>query len=324
MKIAITGAAGFIGRNLVSALAALGHDVLAIDNEFRGSFNSLGEKKNIKKITADVLEEKEVIGLLKGCDAVYHLAAINGTRNFYEIPEKVLEVGLIGTYNVLKSVLKNNVKSFFFASSSEVYNNAQKIPTPENIQCIVPDVLNPRFSYGGSKICGELLTINLLRNTDVRYVIFRPHNVYGPEMGLDHVIPELVMKLTNQPSKQVVGSTLKLNIEGNGKQTRAFIFIVDAIRAIVLATIKSSYTGIIHIGTEDEITIEFLVKEIAKCLGVKTKLVFTDSRPGGPNRRCPDTAKLQKLGFKNQTDLHKGLKKTVSWYKDFYNKSSDL
>ena len=215
---------------------------------------------------------REIIGLLKGCDAVYHLAAINGTENFYKIPEKVLEVGLIGTYNVLRSVLKNNIKSFFFASSSEVYNNAEIIPTPEDIQCTVPDVLNPRFSYGGSKICGELLTINLLRNTDVRYVIFRPHNVYGPEMGFDHVIPQLVMKLTNQLSMQTVDSKFKLNVEGSGKQTRAFIFIADAIRAIVLATIESSYAGIIHVGTEDEITIEFLAKETAKCLGININL----------------------------------------------------
>ena len=323
MKIAITGAAGFIGRNLVSVLAEQKHTVLAIDNEFRASFESLKEKRNIKKITADVLEQKELNALLKGCDAVYHLAAINGTENFYNIPEKVLEVGLIGTYNVLQSVLNHNIKNFFFASSSEVYNDARKIPTPEDIPCIVPDILNPRFSYGGSKICGELLTINLLRNTDVRYVIFRPHNVYGPEMGFEHVIPQLVMKLASQLSGHNVGSKMKLNIEGNGKQTRSFIFITDAIKAIILSTIGSSYSGVIHIGTEDEITIKLLAKETIKCFGVKADLTFTDSKPGGPNRRCPDTKQLKKLGFKNRTILRTGLNETVSWYKDFYSNFSD-
>ena len=112
----ITGAGGFIGRNLTRSIASDGHEVLALDNNFRGSLDTVNKIKNVQSINCDILDIKNLEKYLDGVDAVYHLAYINGTKYFYSIPDKILEVGIIGTHNILKSCLKiNNLISEFLA-----------------------------------------------------------------------------------------------------------------------------------------------------------------------------------------------------------------
>jgi nucleoside-diphosphate-sugar epimerase len=100
MKILVTGAGGFIGRNLVASLAEKGHEILAVDNDLRGSLKTLPERKNIRPLAADVLDISRMTELCEGIEAVYHLAYINGTKFFYTIPDKILEIGIIGTHNL--------------------------------------------------------------------------------------------------------------------------------------------------------------------------------------------------------------------------------
>ena len=113
----------------------------------------------------------------------------------------MLDVGIKGTINLLELVLKNKNKAFYYASSSEVYNEPDKIPTNENIKLMIPDPQNPRFSYGGAKLIGEILTINYLKKSKTKFNIFRPHNLFGPNMGFDHVIPELIKKIYSASKK---------------------------------------------------------------------------------------------------------------------------
>ncbi|MDC0253282.1 SDR family NAD(P)-dependent oxidoreductase [Bacteriovoracales bacterium] len=319
-NIAVTGAGGFIGRSLALELANRGYFVRALDNNFRGSLDSVSEHKNIENIECDILDPKQVRDALNGTDIVFHLAAINGTENFYKIPEKVLEVGVIGTHNVVKACLKNKIKKFAFASSSETYNIPDIVPTPETITLKVPDVFNPRFSYGGGKLAGELIVINYFRNTDAKFTIFRPHNVYGPQMGFEHVIPQIVKKIFLQMKKigPKESENINLEIQGEGSETRSFIFIDEFIKALIHTTIESDSPKIINIGTQEEISIYNLVKEIGKICKLELNIKKSKVVVGSPSRRCPDTSKLKEIGFVSSVPLVEGLEKTVNWYMDYY------
>jgi nucleoside-diphosphate-sugar epimerase len=197
-------------------------------------------------------------------------------------------------------------------SSSEVYHAPAKVPTPETTALTVPDVLNPRYSYSGGKIISELMALNFGRKNFQRALILRPHNVYGPDMGWEHVIPEFTLRMRDLPRKKK--TAVPFEIQGTGKETRAFIYIDDAIEGALRVMEKGEHLGIYHIGTSDEIAIEKLAREIAALLGRNIKVAAGKLRAGSPTRRCPDVTKLRKLGFKPRTSLREGLARTVQWY----------
>jgi UDP-glucose 4-epimerase len=319
-KIVVTGAGGFIGRALVRDLATNpSNEVWALDNNFRGSLKSISERPNLVFQECDVCNYNDVIKVLKGASIVFHLAAINGTRNFYDIPERVLEVGIIGTHNVTKACTELDINHLVFASSSEVYQKPKQVPTTEEENCRVPEINNPRLSYGGSKIAGELIVHNYLRNYNTSFTIFRPHNVFGPEMGFDHVIPELIKKIFKASNgKRQTGEKIEIEIEGDGSETRSFVYIDDTIDAINLCTNTGEKNNIFNIGTEEEKTINNLLISIGDILDIDLSIKPSKVRRGSTPRRCPDTSKLRFLGFIQKTSFEQGLKKTVDWYWDYY------
>lgn len=323
MKIAVTGAGGFIGRALSARLAGQGHEVLALDNDFRGALRSIPEHASISRRRCDVLDAADLVRAFEGAEAVYHLAAINGTGNFYRIPEKVLEVGIIGTHNALKATMANGVARFYLASSSEVYENPPIIPTPESVRCSVSDVFNPRYSYSGGKIAGELMTINYLRGSDTHFAIFRPHNVYGPQMGFEHVIPQLVKVTLDAIDRSGGASTVRVPLQGTGEETRAFIFVDDGVRAIETGTLHNPEGGLIHIGNQVETRIAELATMIGLALGVNVEPRPSEAVQGSPSRRCPDTSRLRGLGFQAEISLEEGVERTVRWYADHYRAAAE-
>ena len=173
------------------------------------------------------------------------------------------------------------------ASSSEVYQTPPKIPTDESAPLSVPDVLNPRYSYSGGKLISELLAINFGRKHFERVLIFRPHNVYGPDMGFEHVIPQLASRLQAAGKKQPSGK-LRFEIQGSGQETRSFCFIDDLVAGIMVTREKGEHLGIYHIGTSEEVSIDDLAHRIAAIAGREIELVAGKPRAGSPLRRCPD------------------------------------
>lgn len=313
-SILVTGGAGFIGSALVRALVRDGNRVRVLDNESRGAKNRL---KNIKGkfefVKGDIRNPKVVEKACRGINNVVHLAYINGTEFFYTTPELVLEVAVKGMMNVLDGCIKNNVSELVLVSSSEVYQTPPVIPTPETVPLVVPDPQNPRYSYGGGKIISELLAINYGRKFFKRVLIIRPHNVYGPDMGWEHVIPQFILrmqKLINQKNDGVI----KFPIQGSGKETRSFIYIDDFIEGLKLVMDKGEHLGIYHVGTMDEVPIKMLALQIGRCFQKKIVLVPGKLAAGSTLRRCPDIKKITKLGFKPKISLQMGLQKTVQWY----------
>ena len=313
-KYLITGGTGFIGSALVKRLVRGGHSVRVLDNDIRGAKERLNDVYDeIEFVEADVRNADAVRKACNNVDSVIHLAYINGTEYFYKMPELVLEVAVKGMMNVLDSCIKDNVRELFLASSSEVYQSAQKIPTDESAQLIVSDPLNPRYSYGSGKIISELLAINYGRKYFDRVVIFRPHNVYGPDMGWEHVIPQFILKM-KEICKANKGKKIKFPIQGTGKQTRAFCFINDFIDGLMLVLEKGKHMNIYNIGTMEEISIEKVAEEVGKCFNKKVEIVPEKPAAGSVLRRCPDIGKLKKLGYNPKIQFKEGLKITAAWY----------
>jgi len=317
----VTGGHGFIGSALVKALVRAGGRVRSFDNDSRGSRERLGEAAaDVEVLLGDIRDPNAVEHATRGMDCVCHLAYINGTEFFYSIPDRVLEVAVKGITNVIDGCIKNKVPALTLASSSEVYQTAPVVPTDETVALSVPDPLNPRYSYGCGKIVSELLAINFGRKHFRHVTIFRPHNVYGPDMGTEHVIPQLAMRML-ELSRTTKGK-IRLPVRGTGQEKRAFVFIDDLIDGVLRVIEKGEHLGIYHIGTQDEVSIEHLAKTMARYFGRDVEVVPGEGHAGGTLRRCPDITKMRGLGYEPQVSLEKGLEKTLSWYCETFTKKA--
>jgi len=317
-KILVTGGTGFLGCNLVKSLCQKNYTPVVFDNNCRGERKNLeAVKDKIIFIEGDVTKKEEIKHAAEGCSEIFHLAFINGTRYFYEKPELVLEVGIKGALNTLEVALENNIDKYILASSSEVYNQPENIPTDENERILIPDIHNPRYSYSGGKIISELLVINYLRKSPVKHCIFRPHNIFGPRMGFEHVIPEIMKKLYIA-SEGWKKNKCAIEIQGTGDESRAFCFIEDAVEQIMLISEKGQNGEIYNVGAGEEKTIRGLIRDIADLLKMQISVIPGELKTGGTTRRCPDTGKVSSLGYSKKTTCRQGLKETVEWYKKYF------
>ncbi|MDT3687865.1 MAG: SDR family NAD(P)-dependent oxidoreductase [Pseudorhodoplanes sp.] len=313
-KILVTGGSGFIGSALVKRLVHDGHTVRVLDDNSRGASRRLAEvEKDIEFVGGDIRDAGAVDAATRGVDEVYHLAYVNGTEFFYSAPELVLEVGVKGMINVLDACRQHGVRELILASSSEVYQTPPMIPTDETAPLIVPDPLNPRYSYGGGKIISELMAINYGRKFFDRVLIFRPHNVYGPDMGWEHVVPQFALRLKAATTASPAGP-LPFSIQGSGEETRSFCFVDDLVEGVMVMRAKGDHLGIYHIGTTEEIGVGDLARRMAQHIGRDIELRTGPRLAGSTPRRCPDISKLAGLGYKPRVPLAQGLTQTIDWY----------
>jgi len=313
-KYLVTGGAGFLGSSLVIRLIQAGNEVRILDDQSRGSMRRLAAvQRDLNIINGDIRDPEICRSAVRGCDSVCHLAYVNGTENFYTKPAYVLEVGVKGITNVIDGCIREGVAELILVSSSEVYQTPNAIPTGEDVPLSIPDPHNPRYSYAAGKIISELMAINYGRKHFERVVIVRPHNVYGPDMGNEHVIPQLTLKLRGLIQRTRT-DILKLPIQGDGLDTRAFVYVDDFTDGLMLVIRKGLHANIYNVGTMEEVTIHDLAHRIAGILNVQVELLPQERAWGSTQRRCPDIRKLESLGYRRQVDLNSGLRRTVDWY----------
>lgn len=308
-KILITGGGGFIGAFLAEKLVNMGLEVTVFDNFFRGVRKNVENVRGKAKIVTGDVRDKEVLGkAARDTDTIFHLAAIQGTKNFYEIPVKVLKVNVEGTIGVLEACIKKSVEKVVFASSSEVYGTPQYFPINEKHPLTITDIVNPRFSYAASKIVGESLCFNYAKTYGIKVVILRYFNVYGPRMGYDHVIPQFITR--------IVGGD-EFTAQGDGSQTRSFCYVSDAVNGTVSAAQKiEAENQIFNIGNPEEVTINKLILLLEKIAKSKFTPKFIPLPEGGTRRRVPDISKARQiLRYEPEVPLIEGLKITYDWYK---------
>lgn len=319
----VTGGNGFIGSALVRRLVKDGYRVRVLDSGLRGSKSRLDDVADrIEMVWADIRDAKAVRKACKCMDAIYHLAYLNGTQFFYTMPELVLDIAVKGMVNVVDSAIAEGVQELVLISSSEVYQTPPTVPTDERVPLSVPDPLNPRYSYGGGKIISELMAIYYGRKYFKRVAIVRPHNVYGPDMGWEHVIPQFLVRMEKLSRGRAEKVTFP--VQGTGNETRAFVYIDDFIDGLMIVIEKGAHLGIYHIGTTDEISMKKVAIEVGKLYGKKVAIVPGKSASGGTLRRCPDTAKARKLGYRPKVSFGEGLERTARWYRgNMHLKSKD-
>ena len=316
MRILITGARGFIGLSVASALIEQGADLILCDNGSRGpadtAFESLLSNPSVTYFDVDLTKSTGWDILPKGIDAIFHFAAINGTRYFYERPYEVINTNLLCTIEMLHWHLKNDSNShIIWTSSSETYASVNHpIPTSENTSVGISDVFNPRYSYAASKLAGEVLLINYARTENKPFTIVRPHNIYGPRMGTEHVIPEFIMRLINKENPFLIYGA---------EQTRCFCYIDDFVNGMLATLAHEEAKGqIFHLGDDrNEIKIIDLAQMLHDIANTETNFKVEPAPAGSVERRKPDITKAKDLlGFRPVMDLRLGLKSTLDWYSE--------
>lgn len=312
-KILITGGAGFIGSALTRRLLGEGHQVVVLDDFSRGREKRL-TGLGCEIIHGDIRDYLDVGNAIIGTDLVIHLAYLQGTQTFYEEPRQVLDVALRGMLNLLQACQQYGVGDLILVSSSEAYQVADVVPTPETVALTVPDPLNPRYSYGGGKLACEILA-NAWHRTGVldRMIIARPHNIIGPDMGREHVIPQFCIRM-NELIMQHPEGVIPFPIQGTGEETRSFCHVDDCTQALALLVGKGE-SGIYHIGTEDERTIADVAVTLAAYYQRRIKIIPGSLPKGSPPRRCPDISKMRALGYQPAHKFGQAVCDTADWYR---------
>ena len=326
MKALITGGAGFIGYHLTRDLLEQGYEIVIADNLSRGVedkfLKELEDTGRIKFISADLMEKENVMSLGDDYDYIWHLAAIIGVQNVLRQPYNVLTKNVELTANLIElGHMQKHLKRFIFASTSEIYAGTlqffgMEIPTPEDTPLAVTPLDHPRTSYMLSKIYGEALVIA----SGLPYCIQRPHNYYGPRMGMSHVIPELLKKAYFAED----GSTLDVY---SVDHKRTFCYVGDAVKMMrMLAESDSALNQAFNVGNQaPEITIREVAETVIKVVGKDLTINPLPATPGSPERRCPSMEKTKAaIGFEGTIMLEEGVKKTFDWYKKYIFDGNEL
>lgn len=316
-NVLITGGAGFIGHALARRLVDGGARVTLLDNFSRGrrdgDLERLLENPAVSTVTLDLTEPGSTDDLGDDYDGIVHFAALLGVANVISRPYETLAKNAILTHEALKLALRQRApKSFVFASTSEVYAGTLfagqlEFPTPETSLLALPDLAAPRTTYMLSKLYGEAMVLQ----AGVPAVIVRPHNVYGPRMGVEHVVPELMKRM----HAAAPGSELEIF---SPTHQRTFCYIDDATALIAALMAKPSSAGRAwNVGTQAP---EYAIMEVAETIlgvvGADVRLVGAPDTAGSPSRRCPDmTATDAQTGIEQRMSLDEGVARTWAWYR---------
>jgi nucleoside-diphosphate-sugar epimerase len=324
-KILITGGAGFIGYNISRILAEDDeNDVHIIDDlskeEMDDEFKSLIERNNVTFYKMDLTDLSTYSKIDPEYDQIYHLAAIVGVKKVTENPSMTIRINSLSTIYLLEYIKEMvGAPKILFASSCENYagsikNCNVKIPTPEAIPLCIEDVYNPRWSYAVTKILGEIACLNYSKQYGFDTTIVRYHNIYGPRMGTQHVIPEFILKLKKDPTK--------LEMFG-GNQCRTFCYVTDAAKMTInLMNNKISNDKVLNIGNDFEcIKISSLAKKLSQIMQISPEFFEKGAPLGSTEKRIPDLNQIKKLNsYISEVSLSNGLANTFEWYDENYRK----
>jgi nucleoside-diphosphate-sugar epimerase len=318
-KALVTGGLGFIGYHLSTRLLADGFQVEVCDNRQRGRVDTEIEalmRNDHYRLTLGDLTD---IGLFETLDKdyshIFHLAAVVGVRNVVAAPDRVLTDNVVMLTNMLRFARsQHGLARFVFPSTSEVYAGTLQyfglqFPTPEQTPLTVTDLGEPRTAYMLSKIYGEALC----RHSGVPFTIIRPHNIYGPRMGMAHVIPELLKRAheTSEGGRLLVYSPT---------HKRSFCYVDDAIEMIFGVTTSSAgLNKTFNIGADaDGTSIAGLAQLIAETVGKRLEIEPGPDTPGSPVNRRPDVSFATSVsGHHPRVSPPEGIRRTYEWYRTY-------
>ncbi len=308
MKAFVSGGAGFIGSNLVDRLLDVGHEVTVYDNLSTGLLQFLEYARDFDRfrlVEGDLLDEGSLSEAISGHEFVFHLAANADVRFGTEHPRRDLEQNTIVTNNVLEAMRKNGISKIAFASTGSVYGDATVIPTPENAAFPIQTSL-----YAASKLAGEGLIAAYCGGFGFQSWIFRFVSILGERYTHGHVF-DFYRKLKQNPSR--------LEVLGNGKQRKSYLYIQDCIDAMLFALEKSNESvNVLNLGVDGYCEVNDSIGWICEELEVAPKLEYSGGDRGwiGDNPFIfLDTSKIRDLGWKPKLSIQDGVLKTIQYLK---------
>ncbi len=304
MKIVVTGGAGFIASHIVDAYIQLGHEVYVIDDLSTGQRRNLNPSAKIYTVDIADPEAGKLIAEIKP-DVLNHHAAQMDVRRSVADPTFDARINIIGFINLLEASKDAGVKRVIFSSSGgAVYGDREPIPAGEKHETL------PLSPYGVSKLTGELYLGYYHMAFGLPYVALRYANVYGPRqstLGEAGVVAIFIAQL-------LAGKSPVIN--GDGKQTRDYVFVGDVVRANV-AALDTNYTGAVNIGTGRETDVVTICESLREGVGSPVKAIHGPAKLGEQRRSCLVTSLAQKvLGWRPQVGLKEGLEQTIAYYRE--------
>jgi nucleoside-diphosphate-sugar epimerase len=306
-KALITGGAGFIGSHIAEALVRLGCRVTVLDNLASGRVENLETvKTDVDFVQGDIQDEQVLGEVLRGCDVVFHQAAVVSVTKTVAEPVPSAAVNDLGSLKVLEAARRNGVKRVVLASSSAVYGDDPQLP---KIESMAPQPLSP---YAVQKLTNEHYAHLYQELYDMETVCLRYFNVYGPRQDPSSPYSGVISIFMTR-----AGNSLAPTIYGDGRQSRDFVFVEDVVRANILAASSPAAPGqVFNVGTGDSIDINTLWNKIADLAKCSATPDYADSRPGDIVHSLAGIGKArERLGFCPAVSFDQGLAQTFAWYK---------
>jgi len=310
-RVFVTGAAGFIGSNLVDRLLGDGKMVVGWDNFSTGQqefLKSTQTNPKFRLIRGDNLDLNALTQAMAGCDFVFHLAANADVRFGLEHPSRDLQQNTIATFNVLEAMRANGIKGIAFSSTGSVYGEAEMIPTPENAPFPIQTSL-----YASSKVAGECLIQSYCEGFGFEGYIFRFVSILGERYTHGHVF-DFYHQLLEHPDH--------LKVLGDGTQRKSYLYIGDCVDAMLhviqMQTARKAkhHVEIYNLGTDEYVQVNDSIRFMVQTLGLKPKLEYSGGKKGwiGDNPFIfLDTQKIRATGWKTALTIEQGVVRTLQW-----------
>ena len=302
----VTGAAGFIGSNLVDRLLSAGVRVVGYDNLSTGMPEFLAAARTHADFTfveGDLLDLARLAAAMGGCDVVFHMAANADVRFGLEHPRKDLEQNTIATFNVLEAMRANGMRDIVFSSTGSIYGEAAAIPTPEDTAFPIQTSL-----YGASKLAGEGLIAAYCEGYAMRGWVFRFVSILGERYTHGHVF-DFYKKLLADPTR--------LHVLGNGRQRKSYLYVQDCVDAIFHALRHATgKVNVFNLGAEEYCEVNDSIGWISEHLGVSPELDYSGGERGwvGDNPFIfLDTKRIRALGWRPRLSIREGIIRTLAW-----------
>ena len=306
MKSVVTGGSGFIGSHVVDKLIDAGHEVIVLDHRVRPHRDDIVFKD------IDIVNYASVLETTKGCDYIFHLAAMSNVNNVYENPVYSVELNVTGTMNILEAARQNGCKRVFFASTVWVYTGCNGTYVNEESPFFMPGA---GHIYSSSKIASEFFICDYEKLYGVPYTILRYGIPYGPRMRMELVIPIFLRKAFHGEP---------LTITGDGNQYRNFIYVEDLADAHIFALKEEAENQIFNLEGMRRITIKEIAETIQKLCDNEVKIEYLPARPGDYEGKEASNDKIKRLlSWEPKMDFQEGMEKTIAWYKSEVLKIND-